>query len=139
MRRRAVVAPSAALNQRFAGDLFEVVCVAFRGRVVMMHAMFFTSHAQMMPASTTIVLKLLILKVFERFGLLKFLDELHVVLKRINFARVTTLSNARILRRYVIRGAILRRLVPTSLVRSGQFATLCGHNRAICALYQVCI
>ena len=142
MRRRAAVAAAAAGlvdEEGFAGDLFEVVRVAFGGRVVVMvvvmvmvhAAMFFSAgHAQMVAASATIVLKLLILKVFERFGLLKLLDELHVVLEGIHFARVAALGDARILRRYVIRGAVLRRFVasPGATFVRGQFATLCGHN-----------
>ena len=79
-----------------------------------------------MTASPTIVLQLLILKVFERFGLLQLLDKLHVVLEGIDFARVTTLRHTRILGRDVIRGAILGCLV--TLVRGGQFTTFSGHD-----------
>ena len=104
-----------ALRYALAGELAEVVGVALRSRV---HALLLTrGHAQVATSAAAVLLE-----TFERLGLLELLDELHVVLKRVDFARVA-LGHARVVRRDVVRGAIMGRLGTLRLL-----ATLRGHD-----------
>lgn len=67
-----------ALGDAFARQLAHVVCVALRRRM----------HTLLLNGRQAKVSCAVLLQTLERLCLLELLDELHVVLKRVNFARV---------------------------------------------------
>lgn len=85
-----VLVSAAVLDQRLARNRLEVVGVALGLR--MMDALLLGQSQ--MAATAVAVLQLVLLQAFERFRLLELLDELHVVLERVDLARVAALSDA---------------------------------------------
>ena len=85
-----VLVSAAVLDQRLARNRLEVVGVALGLR--MMDALLLGQGQ--MAATAVAILQLVLLQAFERFRLLELLDELHVVLERVDLARVAALSDA---------------------------------------------
>ena len=85
-----VLVSAAVLDQRLARNRLEVVGVALGLR--MMDALLLGQGQ--MAATAIAVLQLVLLQAFERFRLLELLDELHVVLERVDLARVAALGDA---------------------------------------------